>query len=143
MEKLIPLLLMFSSLHCFGVCVDNNLSDLSGTSQIEELVPDAIALSSPPQGLTEVESDLYPYLEKLLMGARGETAAQKVITHFDNNHDGKLSASELDEGFSQSPFNFGYVGRKLGVKTLINRYGRGDFIEISGARSFVRKYGFY
>jgi hypothetical protein len=142
MKKLIILLILIS-LNCFGVCENDNFGDLSGTSQIEELISDAIPLSGPPQGLTEVERDLYPYLEKMLMGARGELAAQKVITHFDNNNDGKLSASELDEGFSDSPFNFGYVGRKLGVKTLMSRYGRADFIEISGARSFVQKYGFY
>ena len=134
-------LLMLIGSQTFAVCVDYNLEDASGTSQFDYLYFDAVPMAAPPN-LSAQEQELYPYLLKLIGDLRGEDAARKVISHFDHNHDGVLTSNELDEGFKRPPFEFGFVGRKVGIPILLNQYGDENGISIEGSRRFVQKYGF-
>jgi len=142
MKKLsiIVLILLFGS-QTFAVCVDYNLQDASGTSQFDDLYFDAVPMSAP-SNLSSQERELYPYLLKLIGDLRGDDAARKVISHFDENHDGVLDYNELDNGFKRPPFEFGFAGRKIGIPILLNQYSGENGISIDGSRRFVQKYGF-
>ena len=140
-------LLLMSAIFCItltanAVCVDDGMSDAIGTNRVEELYSHAIPLSGPPSNLTAQEQSLWPYLDELLGDARGDEAAQVVISHFDLNNNGKLDKKELNRGFARPPFEFGTVGRSIGVPILMSEYGSNGHINIHGAKRFVTEYGF-
>ena len=141
--KLLAVVMFFSvTLAAHAVCVDDGVSDPTGTNRIDELYADAIPLSGPPSNLTGQEQNLWPYLDELLGNTRGDEAAKKVLSHFDENLDGNLDKEELDKGFSKPPFEFGRLGRSLGIPVLLNTYGINGLINIHGTKRFVRRYGF-
>ena len=124
-----------------AVCLDDGISDAIGTDRVEELYYAAIPLSGHLQ-IVRPGTIPMAYLDELLGDARGDEAAQVVISHFDQNNNGKLDKKELDRGFSKPPFEFGRVGRGIGVPILMSKYGSNGFINIHGAKRFVTEYGF-
>lgn len=142
MKILVIFVFISITLTAHAICVDDGMSDPTGTDRIDELYVDAIPLSGPPSNLTAQEQSLWPYLDELLGSARGDEAAKKVMSHFDENNDGNLDKEELDRGFSKPPFEFGRIGRSIGIPVLLNTYGNNGLINIHGAKTFVKRYGF-
>ena len=144
MKTMILTLLTVFPLTTFAVCHLSESHDFFGSKSTLELSAEisAYAAATRPANLTAEEIEIWQSLADFLQDDRGIMAARKIMNHFDENNNGRLTYTELKAGFMGEPFYFSEANSTTGATALVAMYGPLRGINEEGVLKFVTRYGF-